>query len=141
LINIIIGNSVQLAHYYHNCFFRYVAIAQGITITTGPLGINDISLGLITLPPGYLCSETSASNAALNLTLLTSCYVCSVDCTWVHNKYGGFCGLQSNPASNQYQNGSVCVCGDVAPSDGHVKTPYEQCGPIVPTSPQAGKHI
>lgn len=111
-------------------------VAQGVTVPTGNLLYNNISVGAVTLPPGYLCSDTSATNVALNLTLLTSCYVCSADCTWVHNKYGGFCGLQTNAASNQYQKTSVCVCGDTAPADGHVLTPYEQCGPLINNTAQ-----
>jgi len=121
--------------------FLSIAVAQGVTLPTGSLLYNNISVGAVTLPPGYLCSDTSVTNVALDLTLLTSCYVCSADCTWVHNKYGGFCGLQTNPASNQYQKTSVCVCGDTAPADGHVKTPYEQCGPLLPASPQFGKPL
>jgi len=92
-----------------------------------------LNLGLVTLPLDLGCSQ---SGTGLKLT----CRLGNIDCTYVHNKYGGQCGLSSNPVNGTAQvDGPVFVCNEQKPTNISFTDVSAQCGDLL--GPLLGKEL
>jgi len=79
-------------------------------IFTLPSG-GTIDLGRINVPFGFTCAQSPNS-----FVYKLFCHLCTLDCLYVHNKFGGKCGTVQNPIPGTPQaTGQECVCNDNNP--------------------------
>jgi hypothetical protein len=98
----VISNGVSL---------RYPNVGPFNTTLIALPGGTTLDIEITTLPLNFLCQQQGPI-AAL------TCHVCTYDCIYAHNKYGGKCGNASNPTSGTPQeDGQVCVCNDSPPAN------------------------
>jgi len=80
------------------------------TLITFPDGVA-INAGIVVLPFPFLCSRTDPT------LLRLICRLAAGDCTYVHNRYSGKCGLSPNPVNGTDQvYGQILLCNDQNPT-------------------------
>jgi len=106
----------------------YLPIPNNSSLTTPlvnlPGGVT-LKAGVVALPLDFLCRQPGVIDTLI-------CHVCSYDCTYVHNKYGGQCGTVSDPMPGTPQaTGEVCICNDSKPNVANFTDVVTQCGELV----------
>jgi hypothetical protein len=96
-------------------------------LTVGP-GPIQIKAGALALPTDFLCAQKGLIENVV-------CRICSADCTYVHNKFGGSCGVMDPsvalPNTSQ-SRGPVCICNDEKPGNLTDITDFNaQCGQLI----------